>query len=136
MERTTVLIVGVGIVILSLVFFTPVCDAKVAPGDLDSTFGTGGLVTTDLGGVINEISAIAIDNGGKIVVAGVASVGDTGNDFALARYNTDGSLDATFGTDGKVTTDFNGPTIGPYALAIDSQDRIVVAGNAYIFGTV
>jgi len=133
MERTTVLIVGVGIVILSLVFFTPVCEAKVAPGDLDSTFGTGGLVTTDFFGYDDEASAIAIDSQGRIVVAGPACVYSGSNCnycFALARYNIDGGLDSTFGTNGKVITDRYRDYDKVHAIAIDSQGRIIVAGDS------
>jgi len=50
----------------------------------------------------------------------------------LARYNTDGSLDTTFGTDGKVTTDFSGEFGDQaYAVAIDSSEKIVVAGTVF-----
>ena len=68
-------------------------------GSLDAGFGTGGLVTRDVGaGSSDEARAVAIQADGKIVVAGNAVVGRTSNnqfnfDFALARFNTDGSPD-------------------------------------------
>ena len=73
-----------------------------APGDLDLTFGAGtGKVTTEFfagaGAVANEI---AFQSDGKIVVVGLAS-DLTVSSFAVARYNTDGSLDPTFDGDGK-----------------------------------
>jgi len=74
-------------------------------GNLDPTFDTDGKVTTDFGSSNDFAEAIAVQPDGKIVVAGYAFVGSA-NDFALVRYNTDGSLDTTFDTDGKVTTAF------------------------------
>jgi len=103
-------------------------------GTTDKTgFGAGtGMVMTDFGAG-DIANALVVQSSGKIVVAGNADMGAaTKADFALARYNSDGSLDTTgFGSDGKVTRDFlNGTdTIG--AIAIDGQGRIVVAGSAY-----
>src|SRR5207248_8962003 len=98
--------------------------ALAAPGDLDSTFGTGGKVTTDFGG--DDFGRkVAIQTGGKIVVAGEAS-----NNFALARYNTDGSLDSTFGGTGKVTPNF-GNAREAFELPIQTDGKIVVSGTVY-----
>ena len=69
-------------------------------GTLDPTFGTGGVVLTDIASSFDFAHAVAIQPNGKIVVAGNA-----GSDFALARYNADGSLDSSFGSGGKVVTD-------------------------------
>ena len=106
-------------------------------GSLDSSFGAGGLVTTDFLGNVsgNDAHGVAIQADGKIVVAGQAVVGRTANnlsnfDFALARYNADGSLDASFGSGGKVTTDFNGGADRAFALAIQPDGKIVVVGDA------
>ena len=98
-------------------------------GSLDTTFGTGGKVTTDFGGG-EEARSVSIQSNGRIVVAGNsdAAGGGTGSDFALARYNTDGSLDTTFGTGGKVTTDFAGAETG-YEVAAQSDGRIAMAGH-------
>ena len=71
------------------------------PGDLDPSFGTGGTVTTPVG----YASAVALQGDGKIVAAGHTDAGTRGA-FALARYNPNGSLDATFGRGGTVTTAF------------------------------
>ena len=88
--------------------FALVTIAHAAPsGALDPTFGNGGRVTTSF----NQhalIADMALQPDGKIVVAGVsitANSADFGN-FALARYNSDGSLDTTFGNGGKVKTPF------------------------------
>jgi uncharacterized delta-60 repeat protein len=96
-----------------------------ADGTLDPTFGTGGLVTTSLGPGPGIGNAVAIQPDGRIVVAGRA-----GGALLLARYEPDGSLDHSFGTEGFVTRDFSaGPDIA-YALAIQPGGRIVVAGRA------
>lgn len=99
--------------------------ASAAPGDLDPTFGGGdGIVTTDFGGN-DPARAVALQSGGKIVVAG-------GNgDFALARYNADGSLDTGFGGgDGLVTTDFGDDHDSAKAVVVEPDGKIVAAGSA------
>jgi uncharacterized delta-60 repeat protein len=100
-------------------------------GTLDTTFGSNGKVLTDFSGsnTSNEIaSAVAIQTDGKIVVAGSSDVNDPGG-FALVRYNSDGTLDPTFGSGGIVTTDFNNGSIeGIKAIAIQADGKIVAAG--------
>ncbi|WP_351234945.1 calcium-binding protein [Streptomyces sp. NPDC002133] len=103
--------------------------ALAAPGDLDPTFGTDGKVTTDFGGNSDLAFAVAVQADGRIVTAGESGLGGIG-DFALARYNTDGSLDTTFGTDGRVTTDFAGND-GAFAVAVQADGRIVAAGESF-----
>ncbi len=100
-------------------------------GTLDTTFGTGGKVTTDFNGKYDLATALAIQSDGKIVVAGYALNSDgLTYDLALARYNANGTLDGSFGSGGKVTTDFNGKSDRALALRIQSDGKIVVAGNA------
>ena len=65
---------------------------------------------------------------GKIVVAGKQQ--RRHHDFALARYNSNGCLDTSFDTDGKVTTDFGSNGDQAYAVALQSDGKIVVAGVA------
>nr|MBA3382698.1 hypothetical protein [Actinomycetota bacterium] len=72
--------------------------------------------------------AVAIQNDGRIVVGGWTGETPDG-DFALARYNQNGVLDPTFDGDGKVTIDFGGLEHA-YALAIQSDGKIVVAGES------
>ncbi len=101
---------------------------QAAPGDLDPSFGSGGIVITDFGG--NDTAfALALQPDGKIVAAGTSSGGGTGTNFALARHNPDGSPDASFGARGTVITDFisNGSD-EVHALAIQPDGKIVVAG--------
>ena len=92
-------------------------------GDPDSTFGTQGTVVTDVGGN-DRAEAAAVQSDGRVVVAG-----SSGSDFALARYNTNGSLDASFDGDGLVTTDFGGGQDAAFDLAIQPDGKIVVAGT-------
>ncbi len=91
---------------LALVFAAP----ALAPGDLDTTFGTGGKLTTDFGGNDQGFSVV-MQSDGKMVVAGYSD-----GDFALARYNANGTLDTTFGTGGKVVSDFGGNDVA-YSVA-------------------
>lgn len=105
-----------------------------ADGTLDTTFDTDGIVTTDFG-TIDTATAVAIQADGKIVVAGISDpVGAVASDFAVARYNPNGSLDTTFDTDGKVTTDFNALIDNPSGVAIQSDGKIVVGGSVVIAG--
>ena len=101
---------------------------QAAPGDLDPLFGSGGKVTTDFAGSLDYGTALALDSAGRLVVAGYS--GPVGSaDFAVARYNPDGSLDASFSGDGKVTTDFGGTNDLGLGVAIDAAGRILVAGR-------
>ncbi|KOV26176.1 hypothetical protein ADK60_21620 [Streptomyces sp. XY431] len=103
--------------------------ALAAPGDLDPAFGTGGRTTTDFGGGADEARGVVVQADGRIVVAGYAGAGD---DFALARYNADGSLDTGFGTGGKVTTDFAGGSDEARGLALQADGRIVAVGRSEV----
>ncbi len=96
-------------------------------GSLDSTFGTNGRVITPMGSSQDIINAVGIQADGKIVVAGSSNNG-TYLDVALARYNTNGSLDATFGTAGKVISSLGGGDDIAYSLAIQPDGKIVTAG--------
>ncbi len=96
-------------------------------GTLDPAFGTGGTVTTVLSATNDQIRGLALQSDGKILAAGYA--GSPTADFAVARYNADGSLDATFGTGGKVLTDFVGDD-GARAVVVQSDGKIVVVGTS------
>ena len=101
-------------------------------GTLDNTFGGGdGFVITDISGSgdVSIPNAVAIQPDGRILAAG--EVGSSGSDFALARYNSIGTLDTTFSGDGIVTTDFSSSTEdSARAMAIQRNNgRIVVAGG-------
>ncbi len=108
-------------------------------GRLDKTFGISGQAAC-----VDSANGIAIQSDGKIVVAGTIpsklmtltsggiTVADNQMGFGLVRYNSDGTLDTRFGTDGGVATGFgnNFPAGSAFALAIQSNGEIVVAGQA------
>src|ERR1700736_2540456 len=79
----------------------------LAAGFLDPTFGAGGKVLTPFAGSDDEALASTLQPDGKIVVAGFTTTA-SGQDFALARYNANGTLDNSLGVNGKITTDFFG----------------------------
>jgi len=104
-------------------------------GSLDTTFGTGGVVSAPIGtSPMYSLGSVAIQNDDKIV----ASTNENNNslDFALVRFNANGSLDPTFGGgDGIAAVDFNNSQDDAYGMAIDSRGRAVVvggSGNGYI----
>lgn len=101
-------------------------------GNLDASFGTGGIVTTNTTPLAERALAGALQPDGKIVVAGWGNSFDGQINFTVVRYNTDGSLDASFGTGGIVTTDFG---FGNHDLATDvvvqPDGKIVVVGYSY-----
>lgn len=103
--------------------------AQGAPGDLETTFGTGGKVTTDFANRDDQGRSVAVQSDGRIVVAGSSFDGNSVA-FALVRYNADGSLDTSFNGTGKVTT---GIQVFDYGLsvALQSDGKIVVAGSSY-----
>src|SRR5688572_6770422 len=101
-----------------------------ADGSLDTSFGVNGLVTTNLGSTQDIAFALAVQSDGRIVLAGQTQSVSTDFDFALVRYNSDGSVDMSFGTDGAVVADFHGLLDVGREVAIDSAGRIVVAGTA------
>src|SRR5687767_2252652 len=108
-------------VILALsVFFALTTSLSAAPGDLDPTFGNGGIVIGGVPYTLANAEGMALQADGKIVV-----VGDD-YDFRVARYNPNGSLDTSFGGGGVVVT----PGItSAYSVAIQADGKIVVAGG-------
>jgi uncharacterized delta-60 repeat protein len=104
-------------------------------GDLDGSFGVGGTVTTSMssaGGFDEHVWNLALGRGGKVVAGGDAVTATGGFDVALARFNSDGTLDMSFGTAGKVMT-----AVGPgtrrdraHDVEVLADGKIVVAGFA------
>jgi len=98
-------------------------------GSLDTAFDADGIVTTPVGTSDDEAHAIAIQGDGKIVVAGYSDNGSD-TDIAVVRYNTDGSLDTAFDTDGIVTTPVGSSDDEAHGIAIQGDGKIVVVGYA------
>lgn len=124
---------------------TPLLAGTMQSGDLDCTFNDSGVVTTDIASEMDKVMSVITQADGKLVVAGYTYSGaSAGYDFALARYNTDGSLDTGFGSGGKVITD-TGDAVDNYATAViqgmdggDNEDKLIVVGyslgsNGYHF---
>ena len=123
----------IGVLAIILTFFANVQMAQAADGDLDPLFGSGGMVTTDIGKSTDLAEAVAIQADGKLVVVGTTYKNNdfSGEDFVVTRYNTDGTLDITFGNKGKVRTDFPGLAAVPSSVVIQPDGKIVVAGGAF-----
>jgi uncharacterized delta-60 repeat protein len=99
-------------------------------GSLDPSFSADGRQTTNFGGFFDHATGVALQTDGKIVAAGAGvTVGDVGAaDFALARYNPNGSLDPSFSADGKQTTDFGGDSDAANGVVLQGNGKIVAAG--------
>jgi uncharacterized delta-60 repeat protein len=110
-----VVIVVSGLAVLSV--------ALAAPGKLDSAFGSGGKVVTDVGG-LDWAGSVAIAPNGAVVVAG-----GSGDDLVLARYDAAGRLDSSLGGRGTVVTDLGGGNDGAGAVLVQPDGRIVVAAQ-------
>jgi uncharacterized delta-60 repeat protein len=97
-----------------------------ATGTPDTSFGLEGIVRTAIG--FQAVATdVALQPDGKLVAAGYTGVSQTDANFALVRYNADGSLDASFDSDGKLTTDFGSIDV-VYSLAIQPDGAIVAGG--------
>jgi uncharacterized delta-60 repeat protein len=104
--------------------------AWAAAGDLDTSFSDDGKRVTDLSARGDFAGAVAVQTDGKIVVAGSAAYDTRDPKFALARYNADGTIDTTFGDDGMVRTNFTPREDAAYGVAIQTDGKIVAAGDA------
>ena len=89
------------------------------------------VVTTPIGTANDVGRKVLVQADGKIVVAGYSVGSNTGQDFAVVRYNLDGSLDTTFGGTGKVTTDLGSADEGGWSAALQSDGKIVVVGRRF-----
>jgi uncharacterized delta-60 repeat protein len=98
-------------------------------GGFDPSFANDGLATVDFG-FHDYATRVMQQSDGRIVVAGYSIVVAGRSDFALARFEANGSLDASFDADGRVTTSFPGPNGGQaHGLAIQADGKILVVGS-------
>jgi uncharacterized delta-60 repeat protein len=119
--RVTAALVLVGLLLLA------VGSAQATPGGLDPGFGSGGKVMTSFGSGDDDAFAVALQPDGRIVVAGY-SINGSGDDFAVVRYSKNGSLDASFGSGGKVTTSLGSGDDDAYGVAVQPDGKIVAVG--------
>ena len=104
-------------------------------GSLDTSFGVGGSVTTEFEErASGSANAVALQGDGKIVAAGSTGGGPTGFDIAVARYNPDGRLDPSFGSGGRVVTDFNLTNEAALGVAVQTDGKLVVVGSSRSLG--
>lgn len=117
-------------VLLSLPF--PSRSIQAAAGDLDPSFG-GGKVTTALSNGSDFAYDLTIQADGKVILVGTQHDDDPGEKLAVVRYNTDGTLDASFGNGGKVTTqDAPFSSDVAYAVALQADGKIVAGGSMLV----
>ncbi len=108
-----------------LVFAEIFLTANAQSGKLDKSFGINGVAIT--GDKYDYCYGIALQNDGKIIQAGTGSYQGIGG-FLLMRYNSDGTLDASFGKEGRLVTDFSAKAALAYAVALQTDGKIIAAG--------
>jgi uncharacterized delta-60 repeat protein len=97
-------------------------------GTIDHSFGGKGYVFTDFGG--NDIATcIAIQKDGKIITGGFSGQNANKNDFAISRFNTDGSLDHTFNSNGKLLTPFSTFDAHLFSIVLQPNGKILAGGD-------
>jgi uncharacterized delta-60 repeat protein len=101
---------------------------EASAGDLDSIFGTNGIVFPPISTKNDRALDVALQSDGKIIIVGYT--GDSNYDFVMARYGITGTLDPSFGSKGRVTTDFSGANDVGRTIAIQRDDKIIVVGSA------
>ena len=98
-------------------------------GSLDTSFNGDGIVTTDIGGYWDQAYSMAVQADGKIIMAGMSSGNQSDlSDFALVRYNADGSLDNSFDGDGKVVTSAGYFQEELDSVTLQADGKILAAG--------
>lgn len=130
-RATAVAIDGSGrIVVAGYTTFDFAVARLTSAGQLDPTFGGGdGKVTTASPGFFARTADLLIDPSGRIVVGG-----SEGDDFALLRYTSSGTLDTGFDSDGIVTTSFGSAFSGVIGIALDTQQRLLALGSTSTAG--
>ena len=121
--RVTLLLFGALIFLLGSI-------AVARPGGRDAAFGRAGTVRTNFTPRDDHANDVAIQADGKILAVGLANSGPQGRrgTFAIARYNPDGTLDPSFGGDGKVETNFTPWDDHANGVAIQIDGKIVAVG--------
>ncbi len=129
--KTASSIVALGLPVALIILMLRLVSAAAAPataGFLDPDFGNGGHVIIPITGTNQIARDVAIQPDGKLIIAGYDKWGTSDHDAILARVNPDGSLDGTFGAGGIVTTALSAGDDAIYAIALQSDGKIVAAG--------
>jgi len=94
---------------------------------------TGGIITTDVGSGDDHATSITVLSDGKILLGGYTYSDAVGRpDFAVVRYNANGNVDTSFGNNGAVITDFGLSFDLSFAMAVQSDSKIILAGNSTV----
>jgi uncharacterized delta-60 repeat protein len=117
-----------GLLAIGLMFGTNFAQAQA--GSLDTTFGTGGTVTTSFADGVAGVGAFEQSNGDIVAVAQVNFVNNVGTGIGLVRYTSAGELDTTFGTNGITVTTFAGIAFDPFGFAVQKNGDILIGGVA------
>ena len=108
--------------------------ARLNPdGTLDQSFSGDGWQKADFSGKRDRAYCIAIQPDGKILLGGFTGASGS-EDFALVRYNQNGTLDSSFSGDGKLTIDFDNSSDQANSIAVLPDGKIIIAGYAYHYG--
>ena len=99
-------------------------------GSFDTSYGDNGVAIARVVDGSNYAGDILLQSDGKVVIAGY-TVLETVYDLAMARFDVDGNLDDTFGVGGMVNTDYNGGEDYGSAIALQPDDKIILAGNTF-----
>ncbi len=118
------------ILITAFIFiYLPSLTPAQSSGDLDTTFGIGGKVTTDIFGYLECAHSLVLQDDGKIIIAGYSqNFSSSYREITLVRYLSDGNIDISFGTNGIVITDVSNRGAEAKSIVIQSDDKVVVAG--------
>lgn len=125
---------GIALIVCLLAVWVAPIGANAAPGDFDSTFGSGfGKVLTPMGSADDQASSVVMQPDGKLVVGGVCY--GTSYRFCVVRYHPDGSIDTSFGISGKVLTVVPDAFASFGGLVLQPDGKIVVGGDCYFQAT-
>lgn len=105
-------------------------------GVLDASFGNNGIVLTSIGtNFQDQKNSVILLNNGKILVSSGNGNAFTGYDFAIVRYNADGTLDSSFGTNGIILTDVNLYRNLPVSIQLLEDNKFIIGGFINNLGT-
>jgi uncharacterized delta-60 repeat protein len=123
-----IIVAGMTVVLDGFADIDPALVRYNTDGSLDATFGTGGVVVHAFSSGQDSLNSAALQADGKIVFVGSHGASD---DAYVARLDSTGALDATFGTGGIVSLDFEGRSDGARAIAVQTDGAIVFAGTSF-----